>query len=143
MEGASEIFLMQPPPPGRDSGKHSDLTSSLFSIRALYARYLSIQALVLALFLTFVGVNSYVLSHGVRKSTLICISFLFTDSVQPCNIRRILSSIVRCYACTALLSHQHCSYAPSVYYDCGSESVSALDPLRSSTKAESGSAGGC
>lgn len=93
MEGASEIFLMQPPPPGRDSGKHSDLTSSLFSIRALYARYLSIQALVLALFLTFVGVNSYVLSHGVRKSTLICISFfsliLYSRATSGVSYRRL------------------------------------------------------
>jgi len=34
-------------------------------IRALYARFLSIQAFVFALFLTFVIVNTYVLSHGI------------------------------------------------------------------------------
>jgi len=34
-------------------------------IRALYARMLSIQALVLAIFLTFFGVNAYLLTRGV------------------------------------------------------------------------------
>jgi len=34
-------------------------------IRALYARFLSIQAFVFALFLIFVGINAYVLSHGI------------------------------------------------------------------------------
>jgi hypothetical protein len=32
---------------------------------------MSIQAFVLAILLTFIGVNSYVLTHGIRTSTLI------------------------------------------------------------------------
>jgi len=34
-------------------------------IRALYARVLSIQAIVLAIFFTFIGVNSYLLTRGI------------------------------------------------------------------------------
>jgi hypothetical protein len=49
----------------------ADLTVSLFSIRALYYRDLSIQAVVLTIFITFVSVNAYVLTHAARTSTLI------------------------------------------------------------------------
>ncbi|KAI0292672.1 hypothetical protein B0F90DRAFT_1768640 [Multifurca ochricompacta] len=38
-------------------------------IRVLYARVLEVQALVIIIFLTFVGVNSWLLSNGVRTST--------------------------------------------------------------------------
>ena len=49
---------------------------SLVSIRVLYDRCLSVQVFVLAILLTFIGVNSYVLSHGIRMSTLIGVSSL-------------------------------------------------------------------
>jgi len=37
----------------------------ILRIRALYARVFSIQAIVIAIFLTFISVNAYVLTHGV------------------------------------------------------------------------------
>ena len=80
------------------------------------------------------------------RLTLNCTSFHFTDFVQPFTIRRILSLIVRCYPCVIiLLSHSHCPYTPSLYYDCGPKSVSVYSrTLRNLlTKPESGSAGGC
>jgi hypothetical protein len=48
----------------------------LFSIRALYARIFSIQAIVFAIFIIFVSVNAYVLTHAARTSVLISTSLL-------------------------------------------------------------------
>ncbi|KAF8489637.1 hypothetical protein F5888DRAFT_1910259 [Russula emetica] len=48
MIGISIVFLMM-----------------IMRIRALYARIFSVQAVVFAIFITFVGVNAYVLTHGI------------------------------------------------------------------------------
>ncbi|KAF8465000.1 hypothetical protein DFH94DRAFT_784272 [Russula ochroleuca] len=40
-------------------------TMMFLRIRALYRAFMSIQAFVLAILLTFIGVNSYVLTHGI------------------------------------------------------------------------------
>ena len=75
---------------------------------------LSIQALVLTIFLTFFGINAYLLTHGVRASTLLYLLSLPPILSQPCITRRFLSSIVRCHhafvTCPALISF-------SMYYD--------------------------
>ena len=82
---------------------------------------------MLAILLTFSGVNSYVLSHGIRMSTLmgtLSLSLILYSRAPSSRFQRVLPSIVRRYLCIILLSHPHRPYMPSLYYDCGPESVS-------------------
>ncbi|KAH9986928.1 hypothetical protein BJV74DRAFT_749465, partial [Russula compacta] len=51
-------------------------------VRALYAQCLSVQVFILSILFTFIGVNSWLLTRGVRKYTLSSDMVTFTDLIQ-------------------------------------------------------------